>query len=199
SAAAADAADAALAQPASSADIRRRASGAGAEAGRSGTSAEAEAGDAGRVNTDLARLPANDMLVMLGVQIDLSGFTQERAALLQWGEAANHSRGTEADARQEGPREDRPALQWSTEMAVRAGSVALSLGMLFWATRASGLIASLMVASPPWRRFDPLPVLHAGGSRAVPQPEEGTEAQWLETDISGALAGLAEDLLDHRR
>ena len=62
-----------------------------------------------------------------------------------------------------------------------------------------GLIASLMVASPPWRRFDPLPVLHAGGSRAVPQPEEGTEAQWLETDISGALAGLAEDLLDHRR
>ncbi|WP_374246844.1 tandem-95 repeat protein, partial [Zoogloea sp.] len=55
--------------------------------------------------------------------------------------------------------------------AVELSGVALSVGAVWWATRAGGLVASLLMAAPAWRSLDPLPVLG-------PQDEE--EDDWGE-------------------
>jgi hypothetical protein len=34
----------------------------------------------------------------------------------------------------------------------------LSVGAVWWATRAGGLLASLLATAPAWRTFDPLPI-----------------------------------------
>ena len=43
-------------------------------------------------------------------------------------------------------------------MAKMSG-VVLSVGAVWWATRAAGLLASALSSLPAWRHFDPLPVL----------------------------------------
>ncbi|WP_298619629.1 cadherin domain-containing protein [uncultured Zoogloea sp.] len=55
--------------------------------------------------------------------------------------------------------------------AVELSGIALSVGAVWWASRAGGLIASLLMAAPAWRSLDPLPVLG-------PQDEE--EGDWGE-------------------
>jgi hypothetical protein len=147
------------------------------------------------VAPDLSRLPASDLLVMLDVPIDLSGFLQDRMVLLQWASLEERSRAAaDVAEQQQGRRDQGPALRWDSGDTVQAGGMALSVGLVFWATRAGGLIASLAAVAPPWRQFDPLPVL----SVHAPRQPEGTEVEWLDTDIPGSLADLAEDILDHR-
>jgi hypothetical protein len=143
---------------------------------------------------DLTRLPASDLLVMLDAPIDLSGFEQEQVALLRWSSFEERSRAAVESARQQQSHDRAPVLQWDSGRAVQAGGMALSVGLVFWATRASGLIASLAAVAPPWRQFDPLPVL----SVHAPRQPDGAEVEWLDTDISGSLAALAEDILDHQ-
>jgi hypothetical protein len=146
------------------------------------------------VVTDLSRLPVSDLLVMLDVPIDLSGFIQDRMVLLQWGSLEERSKAAVESARQQHGGDLEPTLRWDSGETVQAGGMALSVGLVFWATRASGLVASLAAVAPPWRQFDPLPVL----SVHAPRQPEGTEVEWLDTDIPGSLADLAEDILDHR-
>ena len=43
--------------------------------------------------------------------------------------------------------------------SIRMTGLALSVGAVWWAARAAGLIASLLASSPAWRHVDPLPVL----------------------------------------
>ena len=43
--------------------------------------------------------------------------------------------------------------------AVKLGGVAISIGMVVWALRTGGLLASLVASVPIWMRFDPLPIL----------------------------------------
>jgi hypothetical protein len=43
--------------------------------------------------------------------------------------------------------------------SVRITGIALSVGAVWWAARAAGLLASLLASSPAWRHLDPLPVL----------------------------------------
>jgi hypothetical protein len=43
--------------------------------------------------------------------------------------------------------------------SVRITGLALSVGAVWWAARAAGLVASLLASSPAWRHVDPLPVL----------------------------------------
>jgi hypothetical protein len=51
---------------------------------------------------------------------------------------------------------------------VRLTGMVLSVGFVWWALRASGLIASLLASAPVWRHIDPLPVLSpADKGRAV--------------------------------
>jgi hypothetical protein len=40
-----------------------------------------------------------------------------------------------------------------------------SVGFVWWALRASGLLASLLAAAPAWRHLDPLPVLGGDARR----------------------------------
>jgi hypothetical protein len=42
---------------------------------------------------------------------------------------------------------------------VKITGLALSVGAVWWALRAAGLIASLLASAPAWRHLDPLPVL----------------------------------------
>ena len=46
---------------------------------------------------------------------------------------------------------------------VQMGGLSLSLGSMFWLSRASTLLTSLLVSTPVWRDMDPLPVLASGG------------------------------------
>ena len=43
--------------------------------------------------------------------------------------------------------------------SARITGLALSVGAVWWAARAAGLVASLLASSPAWRHVDPLPVL----------------------------------------
>ena len=43
--------------------------------------------------------------------------------------------------------------------SIRITGLAFSVGAVWWAARAAGLIASLLASSPAWRHVDPLPVL----------------------------------------
>jgi hypothetical protein len=43
--------------------------------------------------------------------------------------------------------------------SVRITGLAFSVGAVWWAARAAGLVASLLASSPAWRHVDPLPVL----------------------------------------
>jgi hypothetical protein len=43
--------------------------------------------------------------------------------------------------------------------SVQLSGMALSVGAIWWAARAAGLVASLLASSPAWRHVDPLPVL----------------------------------------
>jgi len=57
--------------------------------------------------------------------------------------------------------------------SIRMTSLALSVGAIWWATRATGLLASLLSSLPAWRNFDPLPVLGRG-------EDEDEEDEWAE-------------------
>jgi len=43
--------------------------------------------------------------------------------------------------------------------SVKITGLAFSVGAVWWAARAAGLMASLLASSPAWRHVDPLPVL----------------------------------------
>ena len=53
--------------------------------------------------------------------------------------------------------------------AIELTGVALSVGAVWWATRAGALVASLLVSVPAWRSFDPLMVLG---------PEDENDRDW---------------------
>jgi hypothetical protein len=42
---------------------------------------------------------------------------------------------------------------------VQLGGMALSVGVVWWASRISGLLGSLLASAPAWRHIDPLPVV----------------------------------------
>jgi hypothetical protein len=56
--------------------------------------------------------------------------------------------------------------------SVRISGMALSVGAIWWAARAAGLVASLLASSPAWRHVDPLPVLGRD------EEENAAEEQW---------------------
>ena len=53
--------------------------------------------------------------------------------------------------------------------AIELTGVALSVGAVWWATRAGALVASLLMSAPAWRNFDPLMVLG---------PEDEDDRDW---------------------
>jgi hypothetical protein len=59
--------------------------------------------------------------------------------------------------------------------SVRITGLALSVGAVWWAARAAGLIASLLASAPAWRHMDPLPVLGRDEEDEV-EEHEGEES-----------------------
>ena len=72
-----------------------------------------------------------------------------------------------------GPPERAPS-DTGSELAANAGAVGgmvISASVLWWATRAGGLVAAMMASVPAWRSFDPLPILvRERPDRRSPQP-----------------------------
>jgi len=64
--------------------------------------------------------------------------------------------------------------------SVKMGGLALSVGVVWWASRISGLLGSLLASAPAWRHIDPLPV--------VGRDDDEDEAEWLEPDDRDADA-----------
>jgi hypothetical protein len=76
--------------------------------------------------------------------------------------------------------------------SVELTGVALSVGAVWWASRAGGLVASLLMAAPAWRTFDPLPVLG---------PEDKDDRDWggdVDDEMARDEEGVA-DLFDEAR
>jgi CSLREA domain-containing protein len=76
--------------------------------------------------------------------------------------------------------------------SVELTGVALSVGAVWWASRAGGLVASLLMAAPAWRTFDPLPVLG---------PEDEDDRDWggdVDIEMARDEEGVA-DLFDQAR
>jgi len=74
--------------------------------------------------------------------------------------------------------------------SVRITGLALSVGAVWWAARAAGIIASLLASAPAWRHLDPLPVLghdeedeEAKSDDAEEEDDEGAKeehrARWV--------------------
>ena len=59
--------------------------------------------------------------------------------------------------------------------SVRFGGLALSVGVVWWASRVSAMLGSLLASTPAWRHIDPLPVV--GESE-----DEQEKEKWLEPD-----------------
>jgi hypothetical protein len=70
---------------------------------------------------------------------------------------------------------DRSTLQGKDESTIlfdsaQMGGIALSVGVVWWASRLTGVIGSLLTSLPAWRHLDPLPV--------IGRDDEGEESQW---------------------
>ena len=77
----------------------------------------------------------------------------------------------------EGHGKERDQIQIIME-TVEMGGIALSVGVVWWASRVGGLIGSLLASMPAWRHLDPLPI--------VGRDEE--EEQWYEKQDADADA-----------
>jgi hypothetical protein len=64
--------------------------------------------------------------------------------------------------------------------SVKFGGMALSVGVVWWASRISAMLGSLLASAPAWKHIDPLPVL--GGD------DEEKKDKWLEPDDRDADA-----------
>jgi trimeric autotransporter adhesin len=89
---------------------------------------------------------------------------------------------------------------WRLDIATHPGFVSgalLSTGMLWWATRAGGMVAAMMASAPAWRSFDPLPILERRrGARGVvqgdgPEVDSDQEAADSVNAMAPADAGIA--------
>jgi hypothetical protein len=61
--------------------------------------------------------------------------------------------------------------------SVKISGLALSVGAVWWALRATGLVASLLASAPAWRHIDPLPVLGRGDD-----DEQEADVEWGEAE-----------------
>ena len=71
---------------------------------------------------------------------------------------------------------DTTTLQKKEQISVlldsaQMGGIALSVGVVWWASRVTGVIGSLLASAPAWRHLDPLPVVGR-------DDEEKTEGEW---------------------
>jgi hypothetical protein len=78
--------------------------------------------------------------------------------------------------------------------AVRTVGLVVSVGAVWWASRAAGLVSSLLAMTPTWRHIDPLPVLGRDENEPFGGWEEpdGEEAAQEEASASEMFDGQAK-------
>jgi hypothetical protein len=76
---------------------------------------------------------------------------------------------------------------------IQLGGLALSVGVVWWASRVSGLLGSLLASAPAWRHIDPLPVL---GRDEDKDKDKDKDKQWYEgEDLERDADELAMSLM----
>jgi Cadherin-like/Bacterial Ig domain len=75
---------------------------------------------------------------------------------------------------------------------VEMGGMALSVGVVWWASRISGLLGSLLASAPAWRHIDPLPVVGR---------DEDEEKKWYDPEDRDAEANelAIDDVFENAR
>ena len=71
--------------------------------------------------------------------------------------------------------------------SVKFGGMALSVGVVWWASRIGGLLGTLIASTPAWRHIDPLPVLA--------RDDEEEDKNWYEPDRDADANELAVSLV----
>jgi hypothetical protein len=84
-------------------------------------------------------------------------------------------------------------LSHHAPQAMKVSGLAMSVGTVWWAARASGLVASMVVSAPAWRSIDPLPVLFNRSDDA-----EASEPDNSPLDGGDREEALAEQMFDQR-
>jgi hypothetical protein len=74
---------------------------------------------------------------------------------------------------------------------IQLGGLALSVGVVWWASRVSGLLGSLLASAPAWRHIDPLPVL--GRDEDEEKDKQWYEGEDLERDADELAMSLMLD------
>jgi VCBS repeat-containing protein len=72
-------------------------------------------------------------------------------------------------------------------LPVQSGGVVVSAAVLWWITRAGGLLTALLTSLPSWQHFDPLPVLTATDGRE--DEDWGDENEEDDRELDAVLAG----------
>jgi hypothetical protein len=88
------------------------------------------------------------------------------------------------------PEEGKDQIQIMLEQ-IQLGGLALSVGAVWWASRVSGLLGSLLASAPAWRHIDPLPVL--GRDEAEDKDKQWYEGDDLERDADELAMSLMLD------
>jgi len=79
--------------------------------------------------------------------------------------------------------------------SVRMGGIALSVGVVWWASRVTGLIGSLLASMPAWRHLDPLPIVGRDDEEEEQwSGSEDTEADADELAVSMVFESSRGDL-----
>jgi hypothetical protein len=71
--------------------------------------------------------------------------------------------------------------------SVKFGGMALSVGVVWWASRIGGLLGTLIASTPAWRHIDPLPVLA--------RDDEREDKPWYQPDRDADANELAVSLV----
>jgi ABC-type thiamin/hydroxymethylpyrimidine transport system permease subunit len=114
-------------------------------------------------NNDYEPEPAADVVMQL-LDVTPAQLEYRASAPLDWEVAPAFAEGFQDEAEQQ--------LQVLLD-SVKFGGMALSVGVVWWASRISAMIGSLVASAPAWKHIDPLPVLG--------QDEEEKD-KWLEPD-----------------
>jgi hypothetical protein len=141
----------------------------------------------GRLLTPQPEAKLNDYTLAQSIQPDVQMFNLLPVQLnytpstpVNWEVAAAFGEGVQEQMRDE--------LQVLLD-SVKFGGMALSVGVVWWASRISAMLGSLLASTPAWRHIDPLPILGR---------EEEEDDTWLDpnrrdTDVSELAVSMVLD------
>ena len=82
----------------------------------------------------------------------------------------------------------------SVSTAIKTGGLTLSLGVIWWATRASSLITSLIITTPAWRTMDPLPILFSDDEDDATSSEAATASDAQAERMFGSAVPKVDEI-----